>query len=234
MLGVSAVNIIVLSPGLLGLRYGESPLTSALVITLLLTSLVALLYAIYILLIKTTPAAAPVKPLETHEEYIMAVEQYKGIKTLKSEIDLSISQLGRLQQRMLTLLGVLNQRFDPNELTYKKFISVAHEVEKLFYLNIRSMLNRIRLFDEADYNSIQKQGKSSLPQRIIQEKQAVYDEFFSFISGSLATNEEILLKLDKLLVEISRLDSFDPAEIENMQCMQEIDSLIKQTKFYRD
>jgi hypothetical protein len=42
-----------------------------------------------------------------------------------------------------------------------------------------------------------------------------------------------LLKLDKLLLEISRLDSLEPGDIENMACMQEIDSLIKQTKYYK-
>ncbi|MNI88070.1 hypothetical protein D3C73_1453300 [compost metagenome] len=61
----------------------------------------------------------------------------------------------------------------------------------------------------------------------------MYSEYLTFIKSSLATNEEIMLKLDKLLLEISRLDSFEPGDIENMPCMQEIDSLIKQTKLYK-
>lgn len=35
-------------------------------------------------------------------------------------------------------------------------------------------------------------------------------------------------------MEISRLDSIDPGDIEKMPCMQEIDELIKQTKLYKD
>ncbi|MNN42780.1 hypothetical protein D3C81_1569860 [compost metagenome] len=62
----------------------------------------------------------------------------------------------------------------------------------------------------------------------------MYSEYLTFIKSSLATNEEIMLKLDKLLLEISRLDSFEPGDIENMPCMQEIDSLIKQTKLYKN
>lgn len=42
-----------------------------------------------------------------------------------------------------------------------------------------------------------------------------------------------MLKLDQLLLEISRLDSFEAGDIEQMPCMQEIDQLIKHTKLYR-
>ncbi|MNI99672.1 hypothetical protein D3C73_1588090 [compost metagenome] len=69
---------------------------------------------------------------------------------------------------------------------------------------------------------------------LLQERRTVYSEYLTFIKSSLATNEEIMLKLDKLLLEISRLDSFEPGDIENMPCMQEIDSLIKQTKLYKN
>ncbi|MNO05342.1 hypothetical protein D3C81_2266840 [compost metagenome] len=72
-----------------------------------------------------------------------------------------------------------------------------------------------------------------LSPELLQEKTQVYNEFMVFLQDSLETNEEILLKLDKLLLEISSLNSIDFGEIENMPCMQEIDSLIKQTKYYK-
>ena len=42
------------------------------------------------------------------------------------------------------------------------------------------------------------------------------------------------MKLDKLLLEISRLDSLEPGDIDDMPCMQEIDALIKQTQYYKN
>lgn len=107
------------------------------------------------------------------------------------------------------------------------------EVEKLLYLNIRSVLNRLNVFDEADYANMMKSKSSTLPQKLFQEKTKVYNDYLSYVKNALHTNEEILLKLDQLLLEISRLDSFEAGDIEQMPCMQEIDQLIKHTKLYR-
>ncbi|MEI0737486.1 hypothetical protein VQ056_13785 [Paenibacillus sp. JTLBN-2024] len=89
------------------------------------------------------------------------------------------------------------------------------------------------MFDESEYLSVMNQRQSKFSREILEEKTKVYNEYLSFMKSSLSTNEEILLKLDKLIIEISRLDSFEPGDIDNMPCMQEIDSLIKQTKLYK-
>ncbi|MGO4274460.1 hypothetical protein AB4Z22_32275 [Paenibacillus sp. TAF58] len=233
IVGVVVFNIAVLSPGIIGMEIGGSALETASGVTLIFTSILALSYATNVLIFKL-PSVKPVNEIRTYNEYIDALSHYKGVKTLESDIGLALQQLERLRKRMETLLGLLIQRFDPNELTYKKFISVAQEVEKLFYLNIRSILGRMHIFDENDYKNVMLKGSSSLPSDLIAEKTMVYNEFLLFVKDSLGTNEEILLKIDKLLMEISRLDSLELADIEQMPCMKEIDSLIKQTKHYKE
>ena len=47
-------------------------------------------------------------------------------------------------------------------------------------------------------------------------------------------NEQILLKLDKLLLEISDLNSVESGQLEQMAGMIEIDNLIKQAKYYKN
>ena len=106
-------------------------------------------------------------------------------------------------------MNVLHQRFDPGELSFKKFASVTEEVEKLLYLNIRSILNRLNVFDEADYASMMKAKSSTIPPKLFR-KNKVYNDYLTYVKDSLHTNEEILLKLDQLLLEISRLDSLKP------------------------
>ncbi|NOU88578.1 hypothetical protein GC102_22895 [Paenibacillus sp. LMG 31460] len=233
ILGVVVFNIAVLSPGIIGIEIGGSALETASGVTIIFASILALSYATNMLIFKL-PSVKPVKEIRTHNEYIDALTHYKGVKTLQSDIGLALRQLERLRKRMETLLGLLNQRFDPNELTYKKFTSVAQEVENLFYLNIRSILGRMHVFDENEYKIVMLKGSSRLPSDLIAEKTMVYNEFLSFVKDSLGTNEEILLKIDKLLMEISRLDSLELADIEQMPCMQEIDSLIKQTIHYKE
>ena len=232
IIGVVAVNIIVLSPGLLGVEIGGTALATAFGVTLLFASALVLIYGSYVLLFKQ-PVVIPVKQIRTHEDYVEALNQFRRVKPLGNDITLALGQLERIVKKKDTLLNVLNQRFEPTELSYKKFASIIQEVEKLFYLNVRSILNRLNVFDESEYESVMNNKSTSFSQELLQEKTNLYNEYLSFMKSSIASNEEILLKLDKLLLEISRLDSFEPGDIENMPCMQEIDSLIKQTKYYK-
>lgn len=164
-----------------------------------------------------------------------AMSRYRSIAVLKQDVELALNQLDRMKNRKLKLLEVLEQRFDASELSYKKFNSVIHEVENLFYMNIKSILNKLGVFSVSDFAAIADLRKNKkLSARIIEEKIELYNEYLNFVNESLNTNEEILLKLDKLLLEIARLGSLDLESIENMACMKEIDALISQTKLYKD
>lgn len=232
ILGVAVLNILVLSPGLLGVKIGDSALSTAFGVTILFASALVLLYGSYVLLFKS-PVVIPVKEIKSHDDYVEALFHYKRIKGLGNDITLGLEQLDRMKKKKDTLINVLNQRFEPTELSYKKFASVTIEVEKLFYLNIRSMLNRLTIFDEVEFEKAMNHKSTTFSQKLLQEKINIVNDHISFMKSSLSSNEEILLKLDKLLLEISRLDSFELGDIENMPCMQEIDLLIKQTKYYK-
>lgn len=229
---VVIINILVFSPGIIGVEIGGDALQSAFGVTLLLASVLALLYGSYIWLFRP-PDVRPVRHITTHEEYVEALARYRHVRSVEGDVVTGLEQLERLTKKNETLYRVLNERFDPAELSYKKFASVIQEVAKLFYLNVKSILNRLHVFDEAEFERVMSQKTPRFSQRLLQEKRMLYQDFLSFMADSLGTNEEILLKLDKLLLEISRLDSLDPGDIENMPCMQEIDSLIKQTKYYK-
>ncbi|MNH90488.1 hypothetical protein D3C87_513150 [compost metagenome] len=232
ILGVIGLNIIVLSPGFLGLEIGGSALSTAFGVTLLVGSALGLLYGSYTLLFKQ-PVPLLVQQIKTHEDYVEALSHFRRVKPLQADINLALEQMERIRKKKDTLFSVLAQRFDLEELSYKKFAAVTNEVEKLFYLNVRSILNRLHVFDESEFERVMSQKGAKLSPQLLQEKTQVYNDFLVFMQHSLGANEEILLKLDKLLHEISRLDSIDFGEIENMPCMQEIDSLIKQTKYYK-
>ncbi|WP_232016277.1 hypothetical protein [Paenibacillus baekrokdamisoli] len=234
MTGVVLLNIIVLSPGLLGVQIGgESAIETASGVTLLFSSLLTLLYGSYVLLLKS-PVVTPLKDLKSHEDYITALNHYKYVKVLNKDISLALDQLDRMEKKMITLLDVLSQRFDRTELSFKKFITVINEVENLFYLNIRGMLNKLSVFGASDISVIASpQRHTQFSNKLLQEKTDLYKEYLAQVTGYLSANEEILLKLDKLLMEISQLGTTNYEDVEKMPCMKEIDSLIKQTKFYQ-
>ncbi|MUG66822.1 hypothetical protein GNP94_12490 [Paenibacillus campinasensis] len=233
---VIVANILVWSRGFLGVSFSsESPLVVAFGAAFLAGSFIALIYGSYTYLFKPKPVVKTKKEVVTHEDYVDAMKSYGSIQVLRNDVDLALNQLERMKNRKMKLLEVLEQRFDASELSYKKFYSVVHAVEDLFYKNIKSILNKLGVFSVSDFAAIADLKKNKkLSAKIIEEKMQVYNEYLQFVNDSLNTNEEILLKLDKLLLEIARLGSLDMESIENMSCMKEIDALIKQTKLYKD
>ena len=102
-------------------------------------------------------------------------------------------------------------------------------------MNIRSILNKMNAFDEDDYNFTRnKYEAGAFSQQFMEEKFKVYDEYIAFVKAATEDNEQILLKLDKLLLEISGLNSIESGQLEQMAGMVEIDNLIKQAKYYKN
>jgi RNA processing factor Prp31 len=174
-----------------------------------------------------------VKEMITYEDYVENLNRYRHVKGVESDIRLALEQMERIQKRKSTLLHVLKQRFEETELSFKKFASVSQEVEKLFYQNIRNILNILSVFDESEFERVIHRKSSSISTELLQKKAKVYNDYLSSMKSSLSNNEEILLKFDQLLLEISSLDNIEPGDIEQLSCMQELDALIKQTKYYK-
>ncbi|TBL79847.1 hypothetical protein [Paenibacillus thalictri] len=239
---VVIVDIVMLSPGLIGVDVTSSnKLESSLGLTILILSAAAVGYVAWGALAKRSPQPEEQKPikreLKTHEDYVEALKPYTGIPLFTEEVAVSLDQLERLKKKKDTLTNILGQRFDATELSYKKFLSVIIEVEKLLFLNVRGIINKLSVFDPSEFAFLTNQKKDRrsavMSDNILRGKMEVFQQYASYIRGAIDTSEEILLKLDKLTLEITRLDTLDIADIENMDCMKEIDDLIKQTKFYK-
>lgn len=234
-LGIATANIVIFSPGLLGLEMGgDSSLATAFGSMIIFLSLTGLIWGNYKLLsgqgkvIQTTE-------IKTTEDYIEALNTHRGKKTFEQTIALMLDQIGRITRKNKTIRDILLQIFTASEITYKKFDGVIAEVEKVFYLNIRSVLNKLNAFDEDDYNFIRKKHEAgTFSRQFLEDKFKVYNEYIDFIKAAAENNEQILLKLDKLLLEISGLNSIESEQLEQMDGMIEIDNLIKQAKYYKN
>lgn len=236
MLGLVAaaavVDIIALSPAFFGITIGGGALETALGVTLLIATAIALIYGSYNWLYKAPIVLTPAQ-IKTREDYVSALAPYGHVRALAEDVALTLEQIERMDKKKATLLKVLNQRFDPAEMSFAKFSSVADEVENLFYLNIKSLLSRLSVFDESEFERVMTRKSNRYSPKLLQEKTDFYNDYMGYIKHAVGTNEEMLLQLDKLVLEITRLDSIEPGDIETMPAMVEIDALIKQTKYYK-
>ena len=143
----------------------------------------------------------------------------------------NLEQLKRFKRKKNTIKEILLQRFSMQELTYQKFNSVLDDVENIMYLNMRSILNKIAAFDIEEYETLQKRGFPK--NEVSEEKMKIYKEYLNFVKNATATNEDILLKLDKMLFEVSKYNSLEDGEVKELPAIVEMDELIKNAKLYK-
>jgi len=232
-LGIAAADTLVLSPGLLGLGIGESALATATGVTLIAASAVALVYGAYTLLLKPSDGSERQSSFSDRGNYSEQLAAFRRTKPLREDIGIALDQLERMKKKKSAFINVLNQKFEPDGISYAKFASVVGEVEKLFESNVRGMLGRLRLYAASELADGDDPGILRFSARLRQEREALRNEHAAYIHGALGANEEILLKLDRLSLELVRLDILDPEQIDGMPGMREIDALIRQTPLYK-
>jgi len=142
----------------------------------------------------------------------------------------NIEQIKRFKRKHHTIDDMLLQKFTADEMSFQKFSGVLREVEGVVYANMRSILNKISAFDIEEYEAMQKKGFQTTA--FSEEKKAIYNEYIDFVNHATQTNEDILLKLDKMLLEISRYNSIEDGDIQKLPAIVEMDELIKNAKLY--
>lgn len=233
-IGIAVADTILFSPGLIGLQMGgTSALATAFGATAIFISVAVFGYGNYTLLVKQEKIMQT-HDLKTAEDCVAALKQNHDKKTFQQEISTILEQLERFQNKLGKIKNMLLQKFNSTEMSYQKFERALLDVENVFYINIKSIINKLSAFDEQEYKRIQKdeqRGKFSAD--VIRTKLSIYNEYISFVKNASEDNEEIILKLDQLLLEISKFNSLEDGEIENMSEMKELDELISKTKLYK-
>ena len=143
----------------------------------------------------------------------------------------NINQLKRFRKKEKTIRESMLQKFSPQELTYQKFDSVLNNIEKTMCLNMSSILSKMAAFDVEEYESLQK--KNFPKNEVSEEKMQIYDEYLKFIKNATSINEDILLKMDKMLLEISSFNSLENDEVKELPALAEMDELIKNASLYK-
>lgn len=230
-IGIATIDTIVFSPGLMGVAIGTGAFATALGVTTIFMSIVIFGYGNYNLLIEKEKTIQ-VGEIKTKEDYIDALNQNYDKKIFEKDISTILEQIEMFQKKRETIKQVLLQKFDVTEMSYSKFDGVISDVENVFYINIKSIINKLNAFDEKDYDRIRKDGEKKFSKEFVNTKMRIYGEYISFVKHAIEDNEQIILKLDKFLLELSKFNSLEDGKIENMSAMKEIEELINKIQLY--
>jgi hypothetical protein len=184
--------------------------------------------------IKASPRKTPLQLAKTAENLsacATVLNEYLHIETLQKTISKNLTQIDRLLKKRETIDNLLLQKFSPDEISYKKFDHVLTSVDNVVYLNLRSIINKISTFDYDEYKEIENLEWNC--DDLAKEKMAIFGQYIDFINSATRDNEEIILKLDRLLLEITHFNSVGTDDIMDMPAIADLDKLIKDAKRYR-
>lgn len=170
--------------------------------------------------------------LETAEDFRKELVLCMSKREFREEATRAVKQMERLTKKIQMLEEILAQHFSRGSLTYEKFNSTVVGVEKLFFDNLRKMITKIRIFDQDEYNNMARENRN-LSTHAVEKRNAIYKEYIDYAGIIIEKNENLLIKLDDLTLEISKLADVEEANIEDLMVVQEINELIDQTKLYK-
>ena len=230
--GIGVVDTILFSPGLLGIGIiGAGAFEMAFGATAALMSIIVFAFGNYKLIVEKEKIISS-NEIKTADDCIDALNQNYDKRVFEKDITTILEQIEMFQKKRGTIKQVLLSKFEVTEMSYSKFEGVISDLENVFYMNIKSIVNKLNAFDEKDYNRIRKDGEKKFSKEFVNTKMCIYSEYISFVKNATEDNEQIILKLDKILLELSKLNSLEDGKIEDMSVMKEIDDLIEKIKLY--
>ena len=236
-LGLWLAYILLFSRAFFGLTLSaQNPLSTAFGVMSIVMGVVLFGYVNRRLLLPPPKPAPPLltdDSLSTLDACAQALSQYiKGNpETFAADLRAAIGQIERMKKKKQTIRAILLDRFTDTEMSYKKFEGAVDSVENIMLLNVKALLRRVSAFDEGEYEDALKRGGASA--KLAESRRAILGEYTSFVSRSVEDNEEILIRLDKLILEMAKLGDLHGGAVEDMPAMREIDALIGDTKWYK-
>ena len=228
------LNIIIFSPGLIGINIDFINIfQTSIGITIIIMSVIIFIMGNYKILIEEKDDVNIFK-LDNYEDYIEALKDNSSKRIFSKYIDSLLDQIERINKKQEKIDDILLQKFNTSEISYTKFKKTISEVVDVFYLNIKSVIKKINIFDQEENEKVKKDIKrGKISGNIAEEKNDMYEEYITFVKDSVEDNEEILLKLDKVLLELSKFNSLDDGELENMNAIKDVDELISKINLYK-
>jgi hypothetical protein len=218
---LSAVNILLFSKAFIGLDFDGPPLEAAFAFTAIFCDVFSFLYVNLNYFFKAPKIKSVPNTLEDCKE---TVEEYiKGSsRTFQVELRSVLAKISKFKKKKTAAADVFKERFG-DSLGFEKFFAALVGAEKLITGNIRGLASRLAVFDEDDY----AQYANRPINKLTDSRLAVFDEVKSFVHKTLENNEEILFALDRLVLEISKLDEAGDLDL------SEVESLINNAKLYK-
>ncbi len=148
-------------------------------------------------------------------------------KCFKKEMRELENQVLRMEKKCDSLDQSLSDYFGTSRISYEKFARTVNGAVEVFEENVRKTLSRMNIFDVDGYEQLFKNH--------LEYTDAIkpYQETFDAIHEDLKRNEEILRRMEKLQMEVNKLNTASMQNLDSIPAIEELSDLTRQTRLYQ-
>ncbi|MDR2340203.1 MAG: hypothetical protein LBF40_08770 [Deltaproteobacteria bacterium] len=154
-----------------------------------------------------------------------------NIHTFRDDLVALEDQVEKFEKKKKLYEESLLRKFTRTEITFAKFYGTFENVEDVFKQILKGVLSRLNSFDEEEYENMLTDKNVSRKNYL--ERKGIYDDYRAYVTRAKETGDDILIKIDRLQLEVSKLSADDPKAAENLESVKEIDKLISEVKWYK-
>ncbi len=243
VIGVVALVILrTFLRGSSGASAGRSIFSIFLITTLVIIAVVVAATILIILLIhkddkKVIKAKEAVAEGKT-DKLPMVLGSYKGKYGIGSIAEIASRQVTNIEKKGPLLLSMIDEKFEPGSMSHDRFYMPVENGIGTVRQNSLSLAKMLEGFDDQDFQKLAKLMQTGeyrhdlIDDEIQKERYLIYQNSLSEMEKIVSTNERMLLVLDRISVELSKLQT-NQMDQEGSKILEEIEELSKTAKFYQ-
>lgn len=226
---VALACLTIVTYGVCGLSFRNSnTLKQAFAITLAFAYLIIFLWFNYKYLIKTQ---WKVSEINDRSSLYQIVHQYYmgGQGVFDKHIYLTERHIDRFDREKATLQKMLYENFREDR-QFTPMSNLMENAEETFTTTVHQIIKRISIFDFKDYAIFSRSNyDTGLSPENFKKKDQQFKEHITYVSDLCNKNEELLLELNNLITEVSRIN--DSNRENNLSEIQDTVKAMKQLHF---
>ncbi|MBO6158790.1 MAG: hypothetical protein J6P72_05940 [Firmicutes bacterium] len=216
---------------------------SILLITALVIILVVIAATVLIILLvhkddkKVVKAKAALAEGKT-EQLSMVLGSYKGRYGIGSIAEIASRQVSNIEKKGPSLIGLIKEKFEEGSMSYDRFqVPVSNGIDTVRENSLK-LATMLEGFDDQDFQKLARAMETGeyrhdlIDDEIQKERYLIYQNSLSEMERIVSTNERMLLMLDRISVELSKLQS-NQIDQDGSKILEEIEELTKTAKYYQ-
>lgn len=168
----------------------------------------------------------------------MVLASYKGKYGIGSIAEIASRQVGNIDKKAPALLKMVDEKFEPGTMSHDRFSTPINNGIETVRQNSMTLARMLEGFDDQDFQKLARLMETGeyrhdlIDDEIQKERYLIYQNNLSEMERIVSTNERMLLVLDRISVELSKLQT-NQIDQEGSAILQEIEELSKTAKFYQ-